>query len=63
MRSSCCKICYGHQASYFISLMKINKGIVEQKKYDWKQSPKDLTQIALHTHMHGYICIYECVFI
>lgn len=59
------KFATGHQASYFISLMKINKRIVEQKNMIESKAPKTLHKL-LYTHRHTgiyYMYLWMCIYI
>lgn len=59
------KFATGHQASYFISLMKINKRIAEKKIWLKAKPQRPLTNCftCTHTHKHTGIYVFMSVYL
>lgn len=58
------KFATGHQASYFISLMKINKRIAEKKNMIESKAPKTSHKLLyIHTHTHLGIYVFMNVYL
>lgn len=58
------KFATGHQASYFISLMKINKRIAEKKYMIESKAPKTSHKLLyIHKHTHSGIYVFTNVYL
>lgn len=57
------KFATGHQASYFISLMKINKRIAEKKIWLKAKPQRPLTNCFTYTHTHSGVYVFMNVYL